>query len=95
MVKVRIPQPLQKYVDNQTEVFVDGKYVKEVLDMLIVNYPSLKEKIYDENGNLRRFINIYVNDEDIRFLSGENTSVKEGDVISIIPAIAGGENVIR
>ena len=90
MVKVRIPQPLQKYVDNQTEVFVDGKYVKEVLDMLIVNYPSLKEKIYDENGNLRRFINIYVNDEDIRFLSGENTSVKEGDVISIIPAIAGG-----
>jgi len=90
MIKVRIPQPLQKYVNNQTEILADGKYVKEVLNRLVLNYPSLKERIYDENGNLRRFINIYVNDEDIRFLNGEDTSLKDGDIISIVPAIAGG-----
>jgi len=91
MVKVRIPQPLQKFVDNQTEILVSGKNVKDVLNALVKNYPDLKERIYDENGNLRKFINIYVNDEDIRFLDRENTSVNDEDIISIIPAIAGGE----
>jgi len=91
MVKVRIPQPLQKFVDNQTEILVNGKNVKDVLNALVKNYPDLKERIYDENGNLRKFINIYVNDEDIRFLDRENTSVNDEDIISIIPAIAGGE----
>jgi molybdopterin synthase sulfur carrier subunit len=92
MAKVRIPQPLQKFVDNQTEILVNGKNIKDVLNALIKNYPDLRERIYDENGNLRKFINIYVNDEDIRFLDGENTTINDEDIISIIPAIAGGEN---
>ncbi|MGC8976018.1 MAG: MoaD/ThiS family protein [Candidatus Ratteibacteria bacterium] len=91
MVKVRIPEPLQKFVDNQKEILVDGDNIEELLKNIIKKYPQVKERIYDENGNLRRFINIYVNDEDIRFLEGEKTKLKDGDIISIIPAIAGGE----
>ncbi|MGB9677195.1 MAG: MoaD family protein [Candidatus Ratteibacteria bacterium] len=91
MVKVRIPEPLQKFVDNQKEILVDGENIEELLKNIIKKYPQVKERIYDENGNLRRFINIYVNDEDIRFLEGEKTTLKDGDIISIIPAIAGGE----
>lgn len=90
MVKVRIPTPLQKLTDNQAEVEADGSNIQELITDLIGRYPGLRERIYDENGNLRRFINIYVNDEDIRFLNGEATILKEGDVVSIIPAIAGG-----
>ncbi len=92
MVKVRIPSPLQKLTDNQVEVELEGKNVKEILEKLVETYPSLKDRIYDENGKLRRFINVFVNEEDIRFLQGEETPLKEGDTISLIPAIAGGEN---
>lgn len=90
MVKVRIPTPLQKHIENKKEVYIEGKTVKEILKKLTDDYPSLKERIYDEEGKLRRFINIYVNDEDIRFLNGEDTELKDGDTVSIIPAIAGG-----
>ena len=89
-IKVRIPTPLQTLTKNQGEVAAQGKNVKEVLASLEKNYGGFKSRIYDEKGQLRRFINFYVNDEDIRFLKGEDTAVKEGDEISIVPAIAGG-----
>lgn len=89
-VTVRIPTPLQKLANGQSEVQVEGKTVKEVLANLERKHPGFKERLYDEKGVLRRFINIYVNDEDIRFLEGETTAVKEGQDVSIVPAIAGG-----
>lgn len=90
-IKVRIPTPLQSLTGNQGEVEVQGKNVAEVLGALDKSYGGLRERLYDEKGKLRRFINFYVNDEDIRFLQGEKTVVKDGDEISIVPAIAGGE----
>lgn len=88
--KVRIPTPLQKLTANQGEVEVSGGNVKSVIDDLEKKFPGFKERLCDENGKLRRFVNIYLNDEDVRFLQGEETPVKDGDQISIIPAIAGG-----
>lgn len=90
-VKVKIPTPLQKITENNAEVECNGKNIKEIIDCLEEKYPGIKERICDENGKIRRFVNIYVNEEDIRFLNGEQTEVKEGDDISIIPAIAGGK----
>ena len=89
-IKVRIPTPLQKITNNQGEVESKGASIKEVLVNLCGQYQGLQERLYDDKKNLRRFINFYVNNEDIRFLSGEETSVKDGDEISIVPAIAGG-----
>lgn len=90
-VTIRIPTPLQKLANGQSEVRVEGKTVKEVLVNLDKAYPGFKERIYDEQGVLRRFINFYVNDEDVRFLQGENTPIQEGQDLSIVPAIAGGK----
>ncbi|MBI5379360.1 MAG: MoaD/ThiS family protein [Nitrospirae bacterium] len=89
-VKVRIPTPLQKLTGNQAEVICGGSTVRDLIEGLEGQYPGLKERIYDEAGKLRRFVNIYVNEEDIRFLEGDGTSVKDGDEVSIVPAIAGG-----
>jgi len=89
-VKIRIPTPLQKITGNQSEVEVSGNNVKAALASLEGKYPGMKERLYDEKGSLRRFINFYVNDEDIRFLKSEETTLKDGDEISIVPAIAGG-----
>ena len=89
-VKVRIPTPLMKLTDNQAEVSVEGGSISEVINNLENQFNGIKERICDENGSPRRFINIYVNEEDIRFLEAENTAVKDGDEVSIIPAIAGG-----
>lgn len=89
-IKVRIPTPLQAITGNQPEVTAEGKTVKEVLASLSGAHNGLKGRLYDDQGQLRRFINFYVNDEDIRFLDGENTALKDGDEISIVPAIAGG-----
>ena len=89
-VKVRIPTPLMKLTDNQPEVSAEGDSISEVIDNLENQFNGIKERICEENGSPRRFINIYINEEDIRFLEGENTAVKDGDEISIIPAIAGG-----
>ncbi|HEX5034111.1 MAG TPA: ubiquitin-like small modifier protein 1 [bacterium] len=89
-VKIRIPTPLQKLTNNQSEVEVSGSSVKAALASLEEKHPGLRERLYDEKGTLRRFINFYVNDEDIRFLKGEETSLKDGDEISVVPAIAGG-----
>ncbi len=89
-IKVRIPTPLQKLTQNQGEVEVTGSSVKEALADLEKRYPGIKDRLYDEKGSLRRFINFYVNEEDIRFLQSESTALKDGDDLSIVPAIAGG-----
>lgn len=89
-VKVRIPTPLQKLTSNQGEVEVSGANVQAVIEELEKKFPGFKERMCDENGKIRRFVNIYLNDEDVRFLQCENTPVKDGDQVSIIPAIAGG-----
>jgi sulfur-carrier protein len=88
--KVRIPAPLQSLTQNQGLVEAEGNTVKAVLADLEVRYPGLQTRLYDEDGNLRRFVNIYVNEEDIRFLQGEETPVQTGDEVSLVPAIAGG-----
>lgn len=90
-IKVRIPTPLQKLTESQSEVEIEGNDVRAVLANLEKKYPGMKERIYDDKGNLRRFINFYVNDEDIRFLKSEDTELKDGDELSIVPAIAGGK----
>ena len=87
---VRIPTPLRKLTREEEVVHADGSTISEILASLEQPYPGLKERICDEQGNIRRFVNIFVNDEDIRFLDDKNTAVKESDEISIVPAIAGG-----
>ena len=89
-VKVRIPTPLMKLTDNKSEVTAEGSNISDIFNDLEAQFSGIKDRICEENGSPRRFINIYVNEEDIRFLDGEQTAVKEGDEISIIPAIAGG-----
>lgn len=89
-IRVRIPAPLRKLVGERDVVSVDGNTVGEVIQALTRTYPALRERLTDEQGELRRFINIYINDEDIRFVRNLETPVKEGDQISIVPAIAGG-----
>ena len=91
-VKVRVPTPLMKLTDNKSEVTADGSNITEILNNLESQFAGIKESICEENGSPRRFINIYLNEDDIRFLDGEKTAVKDGDEISIIPAIAGGVN---
>ena len=89
-IKVRIPTPLMKLTDNQSEVSAEGATISEIINNLENQFNGIKDRICEENGSPRRFINIYINEEDIRFLEGEKTAVKDGDQISIIPAIAGG-----
>ena len=89
-IKVRIPTPLMKLTDNQSEVSAEGETISDIINNLESQFNGIKDRICEENGSPRRFINIYINEEDIRFLEGEMTAVKEGDEISIIPAIAGG-----
>ena len=87
---IRIPTPLRKLTGEQEVVQADGSTVGDILRSLDTSFPGLKERICDEEGNIRRFVNVYVNDEDIRFLDEQATAVREGDEISIVPAIAGG-----
>jgi molybdopterin synthase sulfur carrier subunit len=89
-ILVRIPTPLQKFTKNQSEVQAEGATVQEVLDNLEQNFPGIRERLCDEQGSVRKFINLYLNDEDIRFMEGERTTLKDGDELAIIPAIAGG-----
>lgn len=89
-IKVRIPTPLQKLTDNKGEVSVEAKNVSELIDSLEKDFPGMKERLCDETGDLRKFINIYVNEEDVRFLQLKETPLKDNDEVSIIPAIAGG-----
>jgi len=89
-VKVLIPTPLRSYTDKQDAVVVEGTTVGEVLENLTTKYSSLKPHLYGNNGGLRSFVNVYVNDEDIRYLQKEKTRLNESDIISIVPAVAGG-----
>lgn len=89
-VKVIIPTPLRAYAGKQESVEVQGATVGEVLTALTAMFGDLRKHLYTEEGKLRSFVNVYVNDEDIRFLQKDKTGVREGDTISIIPSIAGG-----
>lgn len=88
--KVRIPTPLRKLTNNEEVVEVDGSTIGAIITELQSRYPGIKERLLDNDGTVRRFVNVYVNEEDIRFLQNQETPVKHGDEISIIPAIAGG-----
>ncbi len=89
-ITVRIPTPLRRVTDGQDKVDVEGSTIKEIIDSLDGQFPAIKERLCDEQGQLRNFVNIYVNGEDLRFLDGIDSAVKEGDEISIVPAVAGG-----
>jgi len=90
MPSVRIPTPLRKITSEKDEVVISASNVGELIEKMESEYPGIKNRLCDESGNIRRFINLYVNNEDIRFLDGKETALKEEDVVSIIPAIAGG-----
>jgi molybdopterin synthase sulfur carrier subunit len=90
MASIRIPTPLRKLTNELEVVQAAGSNVNEILESLDKAFPGLKERICDEQGNVRRFVNVFVNDEDIRFLEEKATAVKDTDEISIVPAIAGG-----
>jgi molybdopterin synthase sulfur carrier subunit len=89
-VTVRIPTPLRSLTRGHAEVQAKGDTVVDVVQDLERQFPGLQERLMDDSGELRRFINIYVNEEDIRFLGGKTTTLKDGDSVSIVPAIAGG-----
>ncbi len=89
-VKVLIPTPLQKLTQDQAEINCEGATIRELLDSLESSCPGIKARLCDETGELRRFVNFYVNSEDIRFLDGSSTPLQDGDEVSIVPAIAGG-----
>lgn len=88
-IKVRVPTPLRTLTAGKDEVDATGATVRQIIDDLERNYPGIKDRLCDEKG-VRRFVNIYQNEEDIRFLENLETAVKDGDSISIVPAIAGG-----
>jgi len=88
--KVRIPTPLRKLTNNEELVEINATTIGEAVAQLQARYPGIKERLVDDNGEIRRFVNVYVNEEDIRFLKNLQTPIKDGDEISIIPAIAGG-----
>jgi MoaD family protein len=90
-ISVRIPTPLQKFTKNQAVVEAHGGNVKELIEDLEKKFPGIKERICDERGKIRKFINVYVNEEDVRFLQQDETPLRDGDEVSIIPAIAGGQ----
>jgi len=89
-VLVRIPTPLRSVTKGQGEVKAEAATIRELIDQLDHEYVGIKNRLCEEDGNFRRFINIYVNEEDIRFLQGAATPLKAGDEVSIVPAIAGG-----
>jgi molybdopterin converting factor small subunit len=88
-VKVQIPTPMRQHTDGKATVEASGGTVKAVLDDLGQRFPAITGRLF-ENGQVRRFVNVYLNDEDIRYLDNMNTLVKDGDELSIIPAVAGG-----
>ncbi len=90
MIKVRIPTPLRPLTKGQGEVAAQAQSIAEMIETLNTSHPGIKDRLCDDTGELRRFVNIYVNEEDIRFLKGKETSLKDGDEVSIVPAIAGG-----
>jgi sulfur-carrier protein len=89
-IPVRIPTPLRKLTQNLEVVEAEGATIRELIQSLEQSYPGLKERICDDQDHIRRFVNIFLNDEDVRFLNESETQVKSGDEVSIVPAIAGG-----
>jgi molybdopterin synthase sulfur carrier subunit len=89
-IMVRIPSPLRKLTGGQSEVEAKADSIGNLISALDASYPGMKERLCDETGTVRRFVNIYVNEEDIRFLTHQDTPLKDGDQVSIVPAIAGG-----
>ncbi|MEB3208834.1 MAG: MoaD/ThiS family protein [Synechococcus sp.] len=89
-VQVLIPTPLQKFTNNEASVDLEASSVDGLIDALELHYPGIKGRLCDGAGKLRRFLNVYVNSEDIRFLEHQATLLKDGDEVSIVPAVAGG-----
>ncbi|MEA5419899.1 MoaD/ThiS family protein [Spirulina sp. CCNP1310] len=89
-IKVLVPTPLQKFTNNQAVIETTGTTINEMIDQLETACPGIKARICDESGKPRRFLNLYVNSEDIRFLDGPETPLSDGDEVSIVPAVAGG-----
>ncbi len=89
-VTVRIPGPLRRYTDNAEKVAVEPGDLSGVISALESQYPGIKDRLLDEAGEMRYFVNVYLNGEDVRFLSGLETAIGEGDEVSIVPAVAGG-----
>ena len=89
-VKVLIPTPLQKLTNNQATIECEGGNIVDLMNALDAQCPGIKARLCDDQGELRRFVNFYVNSEDIRFLEGKETALNDGDEVSIVPAVAGG-----
>ena len=90
-VVVRIPTPLRRMTNGQAQVQLESSNVAEVVEKLDASFPGLKERLLDEGGELRYYVNIYLNGEDVRFLDGMETSTNSGDEVNIVPAVAGGQ----
>ncbi len=89
-VTVRIPTPLRNLTKDQSDIQIEAATIRELLDNIEEQYPGIKDRLMDEHGELRRFVNVYVNEEDIRFLDGIKTDLSSGDKVAIVPAVAGG-----
>ena len=90
-ITVKIPTPLRKLTNGETSVDVDGSTISAVVESLETSFPGMRERLIDESGDLRHFVNIYLNGEDVRYLDGLNSSVGDRDELSIVPAVAGGQ----
>jgi len=92
MTKIHIPTPLRQYAGKQPTVEVSAGTIGDALSNLTTKHPDLRRHLYNDDGKMRAFVNVYLNDEDVRYLQKEATPVNEGDTISIVPSIAGGNN---
>ena len=90
MARILIPTPLRQFAEKQDSVEIEGATVGEVLGALVTRFPDMKKNLYNEEGKLRSFVNVYLNDEDIRYIKKDASPVAAGDVLSIVPSIAGG-----
>tara|TARA_B100000749_G_C18280931_1_gene404354 strand:- start:382 stop:666 length:285 start_codon:yes stop_codon:yes gene_type:complete len=88
--EVRIPAPLRRLTNGQDKITAEGETVQEIIEFLEQNFPTIKSRICNEDGEIRNFVNIYINEEDVRFLNGISSKINDGDEISIVPAVAGG-----
>ena len=94
-VVIEIPSALKQYVNDQDEVEVFGNSVEEAIGALVAEYTELKVNLFDENGKIRSFINVYLNDDDIRYADGLKSEVQDGDFIQIVPSVAGGCSTVK
>jgi adenylyltransferase/sulfurtransferase len=90
MSRIRVPTPLRAYTEGEAQLKVEARTVGEALNELTVQFPSLRPHLYNDVGDLRPYVNLFVNDEDVRTLQGEQTAIQDGDTLMILPSIAGG-----